>query len=64
MELMKATVVRFVFVDDQMKKRDMVGVGNESVCVGVGVGGGELLICGVGWVGGGCCEWGWWVLTG
>ena len=40
MELMKATVVRFVFVDDQMKKRDMVGVGNESVCVEVGVGGG------------------------
>ena len=31
---------------------------------GGGWGGGELLICGVGWVGGGCCEWGWWVLTG
>lgn len=31
MELMKATVVRFMFVDHQMKKRDMVGVGNERV---------------------------------
>ena len=30
MELMKATVVRFMFVDHQMKKRDMVGVGNEG----------------------------------
>ena len=32
-----------------------------KVCGG---GGGESLSCGVGWVGGGCCEWGWWVLTG